>query len=148
MGAPALNYPASSSIAEPGGNEIMDQAPALTPVSPPAGAPLAGPLYKRVTVAGSVTTGDADDWFFVYVPAGKKLRATLTPGISDDDLYLWQASAITQSINSGALIDQVSWPAQSGGHAYYLRVHHYADLLVLPNGALPIAPYRLDVDFL
>ena len=95
----------------------------------PAGAPLTGTVWKRTMVYGAVSTADTVDYYWISVPSGKTLRATMFP-YNDADIEILDASNVQMDLSNkyGTAMEQVSTKAPADGvsHLYRLKITHYA----------------------
>ncbi|MDH0863401.1 S8 family peptidase [Mitsuaria sp. GD03876] len=87
-------------------------------------------INAPVTVNGSSSSSNTNDYFKVVLPAGKTLSATLTPAAGKDfDLYL-QSSTGTQlraSTNGAGSVDSFSYAnTGSASVTVYVRVLYYS----------------------
>jgi len=86
-------------------------------------------IAAPTTVNGTLSASDTD-YFRVSLPAGKTLRATLTPGARDYDLYLYNGistNPIASSVNGTGAVDTINYA--NGGSAaitLYVRVRYYS----------------------
>lgn len=144
VGAPASGYPGapvSQGETEPNDAELL--ADAIANGTLPAGAPVVGPLLKRTKVTGSVWSTDTSDWYFINVPSGQHVRATLRP-MHNADLEIrdiWETQ-IGVSNAIGTNPDQVLATAPSDGQSHYYAIRVYYVSSAFANQPL----YSLYVD--
>ncbi|MFO0589753.1 MAG: M4 family metallopeptidase [Polyangiaceae bacterium] len=133
VGSTMSGYPGPAvSTNESESNNTTGTATAIADGVLPAGAPLTGTVAKRTMLYGGVGTADTVDYYWISVPSGKTLRATMFP-LNDADISILDASnvAMDSSTGSGTAMEQVvtKAPADGVSHLYRIKIWHFATAL-------------------